>query len=51
MKRDALDDSPGAALWNDPGAKAVFGRLADNRVEVPGAAASRIGALAVAPRT
>lgn len=41
-----LDESPGAALWGDPGAKAVFQRLAENSVEVPGPATDRMGAVA-----
>jgi predicted amidohydrolase len=41
-----LDDSPGAALWNHPGAKAVFQRLVENSVQVPGPVTDRLGALA-----
>ena len=43
-----LDDSPNSALWNHPGAKAVFQRLVENSVEVPGPVVTRIGALAKA---
>lgn len=41
-----LDESPDAALWGHPGAKAVFERLADNSVAVPGPATERLGKLA-----
>ena len=41
-----LDDSPGSALWNHAGAKAVFQRLVENSVEVPGTAAERLAKLA-----
>src|SRR3989441_7642507 len=41
-----LDDSPEAALWNHAGAKAVFQRLVENSVEVPGPVTTRLGALA-----
>ncbi len=41
-----MDSSPGAALWNDAGGKALFQRLSDNAVEVPGPATERIAALA-----
>lgn len=41
-----LDDAPGAALWEHAGARAVFQRLFENSVEVPGPVATRIGAAA-----
>ncbi len=41
-----MDSSPGVALWNDAGAKALFQRLSENAVEVPGPVTGRIGALA-----
>lgn len=41
-----LDESPGAALWGNAGAKAVWERLVTNAVEVGGSATRRIGALA-----
>src|SRR3989441_8359904 len=41
-----LDDSPGSALWNHAGAKAVFQRLVENSVEGPGTAAERLAKLA-----
>lgn len=41
-----LDDSPGAALWEHPGARAVFQRLCENSVTVPGPATARIAAAA-----
>jgi nitrilase len=41
-----LDESPEAALWGHPGAKAVFQRLVENSVVVPGPAADRLGRLA-----
>jgi nitrilase len=41
-----LDESPEAALWGHAGAKAVFERLFENSVEVPGPAADRLGKLA-----
>jgi nitrilase len=41
-----LDDSPEAALWGHPGAQAVFQRLFENAVEVPGSTTERLGALA-----
>jgi predicted amidohydrolase len=41
-----LDESPGAALWGDAGARAVYQRLFENSVELPGAAADRIAAAA-----
>ena len=31
-----LDESPDAALWGHPGAQAVFQRLVENSVAVPG---------------
>ena len=39
-----LDHSPGAALWDHPGAKDVFARLLAEAVEVPGPAADRLSA-------
>jgi len=41
-----LDESPQAALWGHPGARAVFQRLVENSVEVPGPAADRMARLA-----
>jgi len=41
-----LDESPEAALWGHPGARAVFQRLVENSVEVPGPAADRMAGLA-----
>lgn len=41
-----LDESPGSALWGHAGAKAVFQRLVENSVAVPGPAVERIGAAA-----
>lgn len=41
-----IDVAPEAAIWDHPGAKAVFQRLYENSVEVPGAATARIGAVA-----
>lgn len=41
-----LDESPEAALWGHPGAKAVFQRLVENSVEVPGPAVERLSKLA-----
>lgn len=41
-----LDESPGAALWGNAGAKAVWERLVTNAVEVGGPATRRLGALA-----
>src|SRR2546425_13098919 len=41
-----LDDSPGSALWNHAGAKAVFQRLVENSVEGAGPATARLGKLA-----
>lgn len=41
-----LDVSPGAALWDAPGAKAVHERLLANAVTVPGAACGRLAACA-----
>ncbi len=41
-----LDESPGAALWGHAGARAVFQRLAENSVAVPGPATQRIAELA-----
>lgn len=41
-----LDESPEAALWGHPGAKAVFQRLVENSVTVPGPAVDRLAALA-----
>jgi len=41
-----LDESPGAALWDHPGARAVFQRLHENSVVVPGPATTRIAAAA-----
>jgi nitrilase len=41
-----LDDSPDAALWGHAGAKAVFQRLVENSVPVPGAETARLAALA-----
>jgi nitrilase len=41
-----LDDSPEAALWGHPGAQAVFQRLFENAVVVPGAVTERLGELA-----
>lgn len=41
-----LDYSPAAALWDHAGAKAVFARLMENSVEVPGPAAERLARLA-----
>jgi predicted amidohydrolase len=41
-----LDESPEAALWGHPGAKAVFQRLVENSVAVPGPACDRMAAVA-----
>ena len=41
-----LDESPEAALWGHRGAQAVFQRLVENSVSVPGPAADRLGKLA-----
>jgi predicted amidohydrolase len=41
-----LDSSPDAALWGHPGGKALFSRLAENAVEVPGPATQALGSLA-----
>ncbi len=41
-----LDESPEAALWGHAGAKAVFQRLVENSVEVPGPATDRLAQLA-----
>lgn len=41
-----LDESPEAALWGHPGAKAVFQRLVENSVPVPGPAVDRLATLA-----
>jgi predicted amidohydrolase len=41
-----LDDSPGSALWNHDGAKAVFQRLVENSVDVPGPVTERLAKLA-----
>jgi len=41
-----LEESPEAALWGHAGAKAVFQRLVENRVEVPGPATDRLAQLA-----
>ena len=41
-----LDESPEAALWGHPGARAVFQRLVENSVEVPGPAVDRMAGLA-----
>ena len=41
-----LDESPEAALWAHAGAKAVFQRLVENSVAVPGPAVERLAALA-----
>ena len=41
-----LEESPEAALWGHPGARAVFQRLVENSVEVPGPAADRMARLA-----
>lgn len=41
-----LDDSPGAALWGHPEARAVFQRLFENSAEVPGPVTERLSALA-----
>jgi nitrilase len=41
-----LDESPEAALWAHAGAKAVFQRLVENSVTVPGPAVERLAALA-----
>ncbi|HTO73696.1 MAG TPA: carbon-nitrogen hydrolase family protein [Gemmatimonadales bacterium] len=43
-----LDMSPGAALWAEPAAQAVFLRLMDNSVAVPGPATVRLGEIAQA---
>lgn len=41
-----LDYCPGAALWDHPGAKAVFARLMAESVPVPGPACERLSSLA-----
>lgn len=41
-----IDSSPEAALWGHPGAKALFGRLAENAVDVPGPATETMAQLA-----
>jgi predicted amidohydrolase len=41
-----IDSSPEAAIWGNAGAKTLFARLAENAVEVPGKATTRIGAVA-----
>ena len=41
-----VDSSPEAALWGHAGGRALFARLAENAVEVPGPATQAIGALA-----
>jgi len=41
-----IDSCPEAAIWGHDGAKAVFGRLFENAVDVPSPATARIGALA-----
>src|SRR5206468_1626919 len=41
-----LDESPEAALWGHRGAQAVFQRLVENSVSVPGPATDRLGKLA-----
>ncbi len=41
-----VDSSPEAALWGHSGGRALFARLAENAVEVPGPATQAIGALA-----
>jgi nitrilase len=41
-----LDESPEAALWGHAGAKAVFQRLVENSVAVPGPATERLAKLA-----
>jgi nitrilase len=41
-----LDESPEAALWGHRGAQAVFQRLVENSVPVPGPEVDRIGRLA-----
>ncbi|HTT67005.1 MAG TPA: carbon-nitrogen hydrolase family protein [Gemmatimonadales bacterium] len=41
-----VDSSPDAALWGHAGGRAVFARLAQNAVEVPGPASEAIGSLA-----
>ncbi len=41
-----IDSAPEAAVWGHAGARAVFGRLFENAVEVPGPVVERLGALA-----
>jgi len=41
-----LDVSPGAALWDHEGAKAVFGRLVDTSIEVPSDHCQRLADIA-----
>ena len=41
-----LDLCPGAASWDDPGAKRVYGRLYRNSLVVPGPETERLGACA-----
>ena len=41
-----LDSSPDAALWGHAGGKALFQRLVENAVDVPGPAAQALAALA-----
>ncbi len=41
-----VDVSPKVALWNDAGVKAVYARLLDNSVEVPGPATEALAATA-----
>jgi nitrilase len=41
-----LDSSPGAALWGDAEGKALFARLSENAVEVPGPACTTLAKLA-----
>jgi nitrilase len=45
-----LDDSPEAALWGHPGAQAVFQRLFENAVDVPGPVIDRLQELAAGLR-
>jgi nitrilase len=41
-----LDGAPDAALWGHPAGKALYARLAENAVAVPGPATQALGALA-----
>lgn len=43
-----FDVAPGAVLWNDPAAKAVFARLVANAVDVPGPAIKALAEAAAA---